>query len=96
MRTTAVGFGMLALAGCAASPVVRTQVVRVPVPIVQPCPTPSVPARPALPIAALAATSSPAQVMRAYVVSVAMLEGYVEQLEALLGVQRKPAPHPVR
>ena len=96
MRTVAVGLAMLALAGCAASPAVRTQVVRVPVPIVQPCPAPSVPARPALPIAALAATSSPAQVMRAYVVSVAMLEGYVEQLEALLGVQRKPAPPPVR
>jgi hypothetical protein len=87
---------MLSLAGCAASPAVRTQVVRVPVPIVQPCPAPSVPARPALPIAALAATSSPAQVMRAYVVSVAMLEGYVEQLEALLGVQGKPVPDPVR
>ncbi len=96
MRTAAVGLAMLSLAGCAASPAVRTQVVRVPVPIVQPCPAPSVPARPALPIAALAATSSPAQVMRAYVVSVAMLEGYVEQLEALLGVQGKPVPDPVR
>ena len=96
MRTAAVGLGMLALAGCAASPGVRTQVVRVPVPIVQPCLAPSVPARPALPIAHFAATSSPAQVMRAYVGSVAVLEGYAEQLEALLGVPRKPAPHPVR
>ena len=96
MRTAVAGLAMLSLAGCAASPAVRTQVVRVPVPIVQPCPAPSVPARPALPIAALAATSSPAQVMRAYVVSVTMLEGYVEQLEALLGVQGKPAPDPVR
>ena len=96
MRTVAVGLAMLSLAGCAASPAVRTQVVRVPVPIVQPCPAPSVPARPALPIAHLAATSSPAQVMRAYAVSVAVLEGYAEQLEALLGVRREPAPPPVR
>ena len=96
MRTAAVGLAMLSLAGCAASPAVRTQVVRVPVPIVQPCPAPSVPARPALPIAALAVTSSPAQVMLAYVVSVTMLEGYVEQLEALLGVRREPASPPVR
>jgi hypothetical protein len=87
---------MLALAGCAASPAVHTQVVRVPVPIVQPCPAPSVPARPALPIAALAATSTPAQAMRAYVVSVAVLEGYAEQLEALLGVRRETASSPVR
>jgi hypothetical protein len=96
MRTAAVGLAILSLAGCAASPAVRTQVVRVPVPIVQPCRAPSVPARPALPIAALAATSSPAQVMRAYVVSVAMLEGYIEQLEALLGVRRETASPPVR
>ena len=96
MRRAAVWIGVWALSGCAAPSRVQTQVVRVPVPVVQTCPAPRVPARPALPIATLTPTSSPAQVMRAYVLSTTQLEGYAQQLEALLGVQRDTEPHPLR
>ncbi len=75
---------VLALAGCATSRVV-TQTVDVPVPVIQKCPTPVIPARPHLPIAGLTSRSAPADVERAYVESVSLLEGYAAQLEALLG-----------
>lgn len=77
------------LAGCAAQPPrVVVQQVKVPVPVEMPCPAPSVPARPRLPIAGLQPGASPADVARAYVATVAVLEGYAVQLEQLLGVQR--------
>jgi hypothetical protein len=77
------------LAGCAAQvPTIKTQIVKVPVPVQVPCPTLSVPARPALPIAKLSTTSTPAQVDQAYVATVAVLQGYAAQLEQLLGARR--------
>ena len=74
------------LAGCAAQvPTVEVQKINIPVPVQVPCPAPSVPARPALPIANLNASSTPADVARAYVATVVVLEGYAAQLEKLLG-----------
>ncbi len=79
----------LLLAGCAApAPRVVVQQVKVPVPVQVPCPAPSVPARPHLPIADLAPGAPPADVARAYVATVAVLEGYAAQLEQLLGARR--------
>ena len=76
----------LFLAGCAASPPrVVVQQVKVPVPVQVPCPAPSVPARPHLPIADLKPGAPPAAVDRALVATVATLQGYAAQLEALLG-----------
>ena len=79
----------LFLGGCAAQPPrVVVQQVKVPVPVQVPCTAPSVPARPALPIAALKPGAAPADVDRALVATVAVLQGYAAQLEQLLGVQR--------
>ncbi len=76
----------LFLGACATQPPrVIVQQVKIPVPVQIKCPAPSVPARPHLPIADLKGTSTPAEVDRAYVASVAVLEGYAEQLEKLLG-----------
>jgi hypothetical protein len=79
-------FTLALLAGCAAQvPTIKTQIVKVPVPVQVPCPAPSIPARPALPIGNLTPSSTPAQVDQAYVATVAALEGYAAQLEKLLG-----------
>ena len=71
----------LLLAGCATTP--RTVEIRVPVPA--DCPAPVVPARPVLPVGALAADAPPADVARAYAASVEALMGYAMALELLLG-----------
>ena len=77
-----------ALAGCAAPPPrIVVQQVKVPVPVQVPCPAPSVPARPQLPIAGLQPGAAPADVVRAYVAMVAVLQGYAAQLEQLLGAR---------
>ena len=79
----------LLLGGCAAPPPrVVVQTVKVPVEVQVPCPAPSVPARPALPIASLKTGAAPADVDRALVATVAVLQGYAAQLEQLLGAKR--------
>lgn len=78
----------LILAGCAATPRVVVQQVKVPVAVQVPCPAPSVPARPHLPIADLKPGAPPAAVDRALVATIATLQGYAAQLEQLLGVRR--------
>lgn len=70
------------LAGCASEPTVRTVVVEVPVDAGCPAPPPAV--RPALPIAGITPDSPDADVMQAYVVSVAVLKGYCGELETVL------------
>ena len=76
----------ISLAGCAAPPPrVVVQKVDVPVPVQTPCPAPSVPARPHLPIADLKPGAAPADVDRALVATIATLQGYAAQLETLLG-----------
>ncbi len=87
----ATALAVVALAGCAASPPrVVVQKVDVPVPVQTPCPAPSAPARPHLPIADLAPGAPPAAVDRALVATVATLQGYAAQLEQLLGATRSP------
>ncbi len=77
------------LASCAAPPPhVVVQQVKVPVAVQVPCPAPSVPARPHLPIADLKPGAPPAAVDRALIATVATLQGYAAQLEQLLGVNR--------
>ena len=77
------------LAGCAAPPPrVVVQKIDVPVPVQVPCPAPSVPARPHLPIGELKPGAAPADVDRALVATVAVLQGYAAQLEQLLGAKR--------
>ena len=76
-------------AGCAApQPVARVETVEVLVPVIEPCPAPPEALRPALPLAALDSTSTPADVLRAYVSSAWLLAGYAEELETILGAYR--------
>lgn len=80
---------MLILAGCATTP----HAVTATLPVAVPCPPPPVITRPALPLAQLTATSTPDAVMRAYVASVTLLQGYARQLERLLDGYRSEAAH---
>lgn len=70
------------LAGCASTERVRT--VRVEVPVAAPCPRPPPPPRPVLPLAALPADASDADVARATLASLHAVTGYAAQLEALI------------
>ncbi len=89
MKAISVCAAAALLAGCAAQPPhVVVQQVKVPVAVQMPCPAPSVPARPHLPIADLKPGATPADVDRALVATVAVLQGYAAQLEQLLGAQR--------
>ncbi len=71
---------LIMLSGCAA----RQPVIPVSVPVVLASPVPPSISRPALPIYNLSAGDDAGVVMRAYVVSVKMLMGYVQQLEIIL------------
>lgn len=79
MKSAAL-IAMLILTGCATTALPPTAVL----PVAVPPPPPPVIARPALPIAEITAASAPDAVMRAYVASVAVLQGYARQLEKLL------------
>jgi hypothetical protein len=89
----AVGLGC-AIAGCAAvaapPPVVAPVKVEVPVLRQIPCPLPRL-SDPALPLAALRLDSPPADTIRAYAASVAILKGAVRQRDALLAGCAEPA-----
>ncbi len=85
---------LLFLLGCAArppAPVPQTVVADVPVARRVYCDV-KIPARPALPIAALAPSATPADVVRAYAASVALLKGAVVAREALLRGCARPSP----
>ena len=75
------------LAGCAAEPVIRT--VEVEIPVAVDCPAPPALMRPALPLADIAADSSPADVLRAYAATVEALMGYSLELEGVLDGYRE-------
>ncbi len=76
--------GTIAGGGCAAArPAPRAIMVRVPVPIEMPCQVAAMP-RPAMPIAELGADSAPADTVRAYAATVAILKGAVEQRDQAL------------
>jgi hypothetical protein len=81
-----------ALAACATCPPPVPRPVMVKVPIATPiyCSPPEL-ARPALPIVALTAGSDPAETVRAYAESVAILKGAVTQRDELLDGCRPPA-----
>lgn len=81
MRALAL-LAVMALSGCAAAPTVAT------VPIAVPCPKPPVIMRPSLPTSALAVQSSDQDVIRAYVISEALLKGYAEKLETIVNGYR--------
>ncbi|HZO81154.1 MAG TPA: hypothetical protein VFB33_05620 [Candidatus Binataceae bacterium] len=82
----AAGLGC-AMAGCAAGAAAPLPAapVRVEVPLLRqvPCPLPRL-AHPTLPLGALTAGSPPADTIRAYAASVAILKGAVREREALL------------
>ena len=69
---------VIAISGCAAAPTMATA------PIAVPCPKPPVIMRPSLPTSALTAQSSDQDVIRAYVISDALLKGYAEKLEIII------------
>lgn len=77
--------GAIAAGGCATAPppAPRAIMVRVPVPIEIPCQVAAM-GRPAMPIAELGADSAPADTVRAYAATVAILKGAVEQRDAAL------------
>jgi hypothetical protein len=89
---------LVLLAGCAFSPPFRSALavpVEANVPVVEPvyCQAPpTVP--PVLPIATLTVASAPAETMRAYVATVILLQGLVQERDALLAGCEEPASAP--
>ncbi len=82
------------LAGCASAPppIAPAAPVTVKVPILRPLPCdPPRMGRPALPIAALKPASPPADTIRAYAASVALLKGAVAERDAALAGCSAPA-----
>ena len=68
------------LAGCAAQvPVVKTQIVKVPVPVQVPCPAPALPPKPAL----ITPSGTPSQIIKALVADLALVMGDDDQVRAL-------------
>jgi hypothetical protein len=88
----ALGLG-LAITGCAAvaTPPPPVAPVKVEVPVLRqiPCPLPKLD-DPALPLAALTLDSPPADTVRAYAASVAILKGAVRERDALLAGCARP------
>ena len=73
--------------GCAGARVFeseRVRTVEVRVPVAVPCPVPTRPDRPVLALASLPLTATPAEIARAYVLTVEQLTGYARELELLL------------
>lgn len=72
------------VAGCGTTTEVRTETVPVLTPVPVQAPAPDVPDRPVLPITQVDSAASHDAVIRAYVASIVLLQGYAEQLERLL------------
>jgi hypothetical protein len=68
---------MLLLSACTTSPIVN-----VPIPVK--CPTPHIPPKPHLMIESLSKNSTPDAVMKSYVASVYLLDGYSDSLLKIL------------
>jgi predicted choloylglycine hydrolase len=77
----------LLLTGCASQE--TPAVVKVPVAVS--CPIPVLPKAPHLPIATLKPDSSPAEVMKAYAVSIELLQQYSHHLRTILLGYQKPS-----
>lgn len=78
------------LAGCATTP--HEVVRRVEIPIATPCPAPTLPPRPHLPLADLPADASDADIARAAIASLHALTGYAAQIEALANPAHRSTP----
>jgi len=68
--------------GCAGTPTAL-------VPVATPCPQPPPLVRPHLAIQDIKPVAAPAEVLRAYVVTVEQLRGYAEELEIIINGYRK-------
>ena len=81
-RVAALALATMALTGCASQvPVVKTQIVRVPVPVQVPCPAPALPPKPAL----ITPSGTPSQIIKALVADLALVMGDDDQVRALAG-----------
>ena len=93
LNATILGGCALAFAACAAAaPPAPAELARVEVPVAVKiyCSVPEL-ERPALPIASLGASSSPADAVRMYASTVAILKGAVRQRDVLLAGCRAPS-----
>ncbi len=90
----AAAIALCALAGCGARELAPSVPVRVEVPVAAPvyCSVPAM-EKPALPLAALGNVSSPADTIRAYAESVAILKGAVVQRDLVLAGCAPPQAH---
>jgi hypothetical protein len=73
------------LAGCASAP--REVIRRVEVPVAVPCPAPTLPPRPHIPLADLPPDATDADIARATAASLEAFSGYVAALETLIASQ---------
>ena len=68
------------LTGCASqAPTIKTQIVKVPVPIQVPCPAPTLPPKPTL----ITPSGTPSEIIQALVADLAMVMGDDDQVRAL-------------
>lgn len=72
---------LVALSGCASNSALP-KAVHIPVAVA--CPKPQIPAKPILPLASLSVHDNPDVVMKAYVASIKLLDGYNQELIHLL------------
>ena len=75
---------VLLLAGCATP---RETIRRVEVPVAVPCPAPTLPPRPHIPLADLPPDATDADIVRATAASLEAFSGYVAALETLIASQ---------
>ena len=77
-----ITFHFSLLVGCASTPTAL-------LPVATPCPLPPPLVRPHLAIQGLQPQAPPAEVLRAYVVTVEQLRGYAEELEIIINGYRR-------
>lgn len=83
-RIGLVAVMILALAGCATEPEVRTVYKTVEVPVAPDLPVIVMPDRPQLPIAKVRPDDEPEDTAKAYRLTIEILKGYVVELETML------------
>ena len=77
------------VSGCAEGPPAPVTLIPTTTYVAVPCPTVVLPPRPVLDISALTPTSTPADTLKAYVLSVQALQTYSKNLELLIGPYTK-------
>ncbi len=79
-RSSSAALTVALLAGCASQvPIVKTQIVKVPVPVQVPCPAPVLPPKPTL----ITPSGTPSQIIKALVADLALVMGDDDQVRAL-------------